>query len=187
MTLFKKSLAMALVVGTLAVSPTAFAKIPSDASLNQLATLSKFDETFKEGMKVGFLSTFSANVHQVLEHSGTKLSDGERAKLDQAIDDLGNKILKDIATPTLLSAMRQEFVSTGKKHFNQAEVDALIEFYGTPIGQSIVGKQNAMSVELGRASVAFVTKDKQFEAVLKSSLEKHLPAFEQTLKTLLDN
>ncbi|MDO4251485.1 MAG: DUF2059 domain-containing protein, partial [Moraxella sp.] len=173
-----------LIVGALPISPV-FAKTPSDASMDRLAVVGKIDELFKDGVKTGFTSTVSANTRQKLRDAGVELNNKQRNAFNQAVDKFGDKVTDDIVSPALLKTIRQEFKKTAKQYYSQAEVDAMIEFYSTPVGRSIVGKQSAVTEHVTQSTMAILENNKVYQDGFNKAIEKHMPDFDKEIEAII--
>ena len=156
---------------------------PSDASLIQLAKLSNFEKEFQNGVRQGFLSSFSASVMQ--DKAFQKLTPEQQNRVQKILEDFSEKILADINTPELSQQALDGYVKTAKKYFTQDEVNALSQFYSTPIGQSIVKKQPVFMTEYANELVTDIMQDKQFNEKMENSLKQYLPELKQQLNPLL--
>lgn len=156
---------------------------PSDASLIQLAKLSNFEKEFQNGVKQGFLSSVSASVMQ--DKAFQKLTPEQQNRVQKILEDFSEKILAGINTPELSQQALDGYVKTAKKYFTQDEVNALSQFYNTPIGQSIVKKQSAFMTEYTNELVVGMMQDKQFNEKMENSLKQYLPELKQQLNPLL--
>ncbi len=156
---------------------------PNDASLIQLAKLSNFEKEFQNGVKQGFLSSVSASVMQ--DKAFQKLTPEQQNRVQKILEDFSEKILAGINTPELSQQALDGYVKTAKKYFTQDEVNALSQFYNTPIGQSIVKKQSAFMTEYTNELVVGMMQDKQFNEKMENSLKQYLPELKQQLNPLL--
>lgn len=184
MTFLKKTLAFTLIASTLSILP-AFAKTPSDASLNRLATVSKVDDSFKDGVKIGFIAMFGGHVQKNLADAGIELNKQQQAELTKALDNYGDKMTKDIVSPALLKTVRQEFKTIAKKHYSQDEVDAMIEFYSTPVGRSVMNKQGAMTAEFSQSVLTIIGNDETYNTNLNKASLTHTPDFDKELEAII--
>lgn len=180
----KQLLAKMMLVGSLVLGSTVvMAQTPSDNSLITLAKISDFDNAFQDGMKHGFISSFTQGI--LNNPNIQQLPINKKAKVEKLAEEMGNKVLKDIATVDLTQKMLDDFLIIAKQHYTQQEVDAMIEFYSTPIGKSIVSKQNIVMMEFSNQALKTVENDKKFQQTIKASVEKHLPDFEKQLENVL--
>jgi hypothetical protein len=126
------SILLLLAVITFSISTPAAP--PSDQSINQLLQLTKVDKqmdsvfTQMEGM-------MKASMQQATK--GKPLSADEQAVLDRQQAKMAG-IMKDELS---WDKMKDRYVQVYRETFSQEEIDGLIAFYQTPVGQSFVSKQ----------------------------------------------
>jgi len=139
-----KFLPAILIAIALTFSISTQAAPPSDASINQLLDLSKtgklMDSAFAQmdGM-------MKATMKQVTK--GKSLNADEQAIIDKQ----QTKMVAIMKEEFSWDKMKDSFVQIYQKTFTQEEVDGLIAFYQSPVGQAFVDKQpelmkNTMSV-----------------------------------------
>ena len=63
-------------------------------------------------------------------------------QLQAASDRYMNKVFKAYFAPQLRNKLMKEIKKVAKDEFTQQEIDAMIAFYETPVGQSIVEKNS---------------------------------------------
>jgi hypothetical protein len=137
---------------------------PSDASIERLLTLTRAESTID--------TMFSQIEHNIRE--GMKMAiQGRPLTAEQ------KKVL-DLAPAKLAAAFRQEFswpalklqyLSIYREVFDQAEVDGMIAFYETPVGQATIAKmpqvvQRSMAASQGQLRT-FLPR---LEAAMKEAL-----------------
>lgn len=137
---------------------TAHAAPPSDASIAALLSVTKSDK---------MLETMYANMEQMIRQSMQQASMGKTLTAEQ-------KRVMELAPARIAKLMREEItwasmepaiVKVYRDSFDQAEVDGLIAFYQSPVGQSFVNKMPLVmqrSMEASQAQLqAFMPKLQQ--------------------------
>jgi hypothetical protein len=132
----KQTLAAFLLTGTLALS--AHAAPPSDASIATLLAVTQSDK---------MMDSLYANIEQQLRQGMRIASQGKALTAEQA------RVL-ELAPAKVAKAMREEMtwaklepmvVQIYRESFEQAEIDGLIAFYQSPVGQAFVAKMPAVT------------------------------------------
>lgn len=141
-----KMLAVASVISL--GSLTAYAT-PSDSSVEEYIRLMKFDKNFINDTKEGFIGGYMSSTITKLEQNLPDLNDDKKAQvlalLEQEAKVLADEFVSDEAFKTQSLAIIKQAV---KKHLNQEQIDALNNFYRTPIGQQTVDAQSAMMQDM---------------------------------------
>lgn len=126
-------------------SLTAYAT-PSDSSVEEYIRLMKLDENFINDTKEGFIGGYMSSATTKLEQNLPDLNDDKKAQVlalfEQEAKVLADEFVSDEALKTQSLAIIKQAV---KKHLNQEQIDALNDFYRTPIGQQTVDIQNTMA------------------------------------------
>ncbi len=71
------------------------------------------------------------------------LAEMPEAKKDQAAEAFNRyreNVLKDLITPEVKQAVRNTLLKNAREIYTQEEIDGMIAFYGSPVGQSVVAK-----------------------------------------------
>lgn len=127
----KQTLAAALL--GCALSFPAHAAPPSDASIATLLSITQSDK---------MVEAMYANMEQMLRQSmqqattGKTLTDEQKRVLELAPARLAKVMREEITW----ASMEPMIVKVYRESFDQAEVDGLIAFYQSPVGQSFVAK-----------------------------------------------
>lgn len=126
----------------LAVSISLHAAPPSPQSVEKLATLAKV-EKIHDAMLAQLQQSVDAYVKQALR--GQALTPADQAVLDAFHPQMLSMVDEQLSGPKI-KAMFEEVYS---ELFTQEEVDGLISFYGTPVGQVFADKQPLISGKVG--------------------------------------
>lgn len=145
-----KYLIGAVLIGAVAFqSQITHAKSPSETSIKKLIAVTKTEEAFRGGFVSSFLTNLNMVIVENFRENNPHADEKQLAQLQKVAETYSNTIANDIANDaTLQNMMIDEMVKTIKNHYTQEEVNAIIKFYGSPIGQRIIDKQMSMTQEL---------------------------------------
>lgn len=160
----------------------AVASVPTDSSIARLAQISHFDESFKDGFKTGIMTSLTARLNADAKFQ--KLSPTQQQAYKNALDNFGAKIIQDLNTPEMTQKGLMVFKETTKKYYSQEEVDAMINFYQTPIGQSIVIKQSQAIQEDAQNLIKALQNDPQFNQKITTSVKLHSAELMEEIKKI---
>ena len=122
---------------TLALCANAFAAQPSDASLERLFEVQKIDAMLDQSFQMGGdIMLSKPNIQNFLKDAPAD----KHPQLEAALKNYLNRIVTEINTPQVRAQLRKAALDGMKTVYTQEEVDALIGFYGTAVGQSILDK-----------------------------------------------
>lgn len=179
--LMKKLLQAVVLAGCLSWAGVGFAQAPSDASLERLAVVLKFDENFTQGMQAGFMESFALSIKS--DESFQNLNPEEQQALYALAERFGQKVLDDINTPKLQAIMLDEFKRIAKRYYTEEEVSAMIGFYGSPIGQKIITKEAAMMNEfMGGVSTMLLDPAHPLKQSMDEAIQRHSEEFTQEVE-----
>ena len=121
----------------LALCANAFAATPSDASLERLFEVQKMDALLDQSFqKVGSIMLADPNIQNFLRDAPVE----KRPQLEAVLKNHANRIVAEINTPQVRAQLRKAALDGTKTVLTQEEVNALIGFYSTAVGQSIMDK-----------------------------------------------
>ena len=121
----------------LALCANAFAAPPSDASLERLFEVQRMDALLDQSLqRVEGIMLANPNIQNFLKDAPAD----KRPQLEAALRNHANRIVAEINTPQVRAQLRKATMDGVKTVLTQEEVDALIGFYGTEVGQSILDK-----------------------------------------------
>lgn len=145
-----KTIKMLAVAGVIGLgSLTAYANAPSDRSVEEYIKLMKFDENFINDTKEGFIGGFMSSATVRLAEKFPDLSDDKKAQALALFEQEAKLFADEFASDEALKAQSLAIIKQAvKKNLNQAQIDALNDFYRTPIGQQAVDAQNAMMQDM---------------------------------------
>lgn len=159
-------------------------KAPSDASVVKLMQVMHIDE------QIEAIVNSQQAVADILQQQGDKTSaddkklnkrQREMAKNMQGILAQYTKILAGgIESTATKEEMVEAYKAAAKAHYTQQEVNALIEFYDTPMGQSILEKNPKVTSEFLSASLPDQEEMKQ----TTQQLEQLMPQIKQVIKDI---
>ena len=157
-------------------------QIPTDASVLKLMQVMHVDE------QIDAIINGQQAVSDILEEQGNKSRVNE-AKLNKRQRELAKNMQGVLAQYTKILAggvqgtankeeLTQAYLAAAKAHYNQQEVNALIGFYDTQIGQSILEKNPKVTSEFLKASLPDEAEMKQ----TTEQLEELMPQIKQLIK-----
>ncbi|HHK6002578.1 TPA: DUF2059 domain-containing protein [Neisseria subflava] len=121
----------------LALCANAFAATPSDESLERLYQVQKadliFDQVFQDSEKM--VMSFP-QVKEMLANA----PESKQRQLKAVMSKYLRQMYAEIRTPAVYAELRQITLNGMKTVYTQKEVDAMIDFYSSPEGQSILNK-----------------------------------------------
>lgn len=162
-------------------STTVMAKTPSHDSLLTLTKVTNTEQIVQETMKSGFVNAF---VHTSMNSMVNYLPEEKRSQVEALLYDLSEKIWQDVNLGILSEQIINTYINIAKEHYTQQEVNAMIEFYQTPVGQSIITKEALVTKALTKSAMSLADNNKFIQAIDKS-VAKHLPVFEKQVQELL--
>ncbi|SSY81101.1 DUF2059 domain-containing protein [Alysiella crassa] len=134
---------------TLLFAAPTFAQTPSDESLNKMMSLMNIEQSLKD-MEAGMPTA----IEQMLQHSLDQDPDLKKlpAHKAQKIKAIVQKYVNEAAQESMgnaliRAAMFESFLKIAKRHYTQAEVDAMNAFLSTPEGASMTQKQGKVMAE----------------------------------------
>lgn len=166
----------ALLLGSVIFAPIAVAA-PTQSSLNQLADVMPYDNLFFSTIVAPL-----AEERQILAYnlaSNSALNDSERQNAILAYDNYADGLIKAIDTPATKNTLKNTYINAAK-NYSQAEVDALLAFYGSSAGKSAIQKSEQIMAEYLNQSLSSVA------AIADNYQKTHRGALETTLKQTLD-
>ncbi|KPN71252.1 DUF2059 domain-containing protein [Neisseria sp. 83E34] len=114
-----------------------YAATPSDASLERLLEVQQFDKILDDSFKsIPAVASNTLVLKQALDQVPAEKQDAVKAKVDQYIQ----KMTKNLDNKKTRAEIRRLTIQSVRTIYTQEEVDTLIAFYSTPIGQSINAK-----------------------------------------------
>ena len=124
----------------LALCANAFAAPPSDASLERLFEVqrmeSMLDQSFQGLQRTQNLVLSEPDIQESLRN----IPEEKRPQVVAILKKYAEQSVADINTPKVRAQMRKVALEEMKAFYTQEEVNALIDFYSTPIGQSVLDK-----------------------------------------------
>mgnify|MGYP001009651053 CR=1 FL=1 len=120
-----------------ALCANAFAATPSDASLERLFEVQKMDALLDQSFQsMEGIVLSDPNVQKFLKDA----PEDKRPQLEAVLKKYANQSIAEINTPQVRAQLRKAALDGMKTVYTQEEVNALIGFYSTAVGQSIMDK-----------------------------------------------
>ena len=117
---------------------TAFAAPPSEESLERLMQVQHVDKMLDEMFaKVPALTIDMVQKQGMLDRVPADKRQAVKAATERYLENMA----ADIRSPAFTGRFKALFAAEAAKTYAQEEVDALIAFYSTPVGQSVLAKQ----------------------------------------------
>ena len=121
----------------LVLCANAFAAPPSDASLERLFEVQKMDALLDQSFQsMESIVLSDPNAQKFLKDA----PEDKRPQLEAVLKKYANQSIAEINTPQVRAQLRKATLDGMKTVYTQEEVNALIDFYGTTVGQSILDK-----------------------------------------------
>ncbi len=157
-----------LLFSGLALSSTSFAAAPSDQSIQQLFKVMNLEQLTQETMlqlKPQLANQATQMVSMITHHS--ELNAKEQKVAQQVTEKLYSKTSEMVSWKYLQPIYTQVY----KEAYSQEEVQAQIDFYATPIGQSILKKtpivaQKTMALMSDGIQKAALTQAQDMQTIL---------------------
>ena len=156
--------------------------VPTQASLQKLVQVMQVETTFSnmtERSNMMVDETLKQAFNSQLQDDS--LTTAQKDQIRAIIADFAKKMLAEQNTP----AMRQQFINaymqTAQDTYDQAEVNAMISFYGSPVGQSVATKQTEFSTVYMQKIMPIVFENQQ------KTLQKYLPDMQKQLEQIISN
>lgn len=167
---------------TVVTSPVQATKnaTPSRDSLVRLAQLMNLENEARKGFEMGFRQSLMSS--SMSSKNIEKLTPSQKQAVEKLVKEFGDNVLRDIYTPEFSQWMLEQNMSGLAETFNQQEVDAMIAFYQTDVGQKIISKQIPfMQNVTKRLTGDEILKQAKFESIA----QKYAKDFEKNLKTVV--
>ena len=124
----------------LALCANAFAAPPSDASLERLFEVQRMESMLDQSFQ-GLQRTQNFVLSEPdIQESLRNIPEEKRPQVVAILKKYAEQSVADINTPKVRAQMRKVALEEMKAFYTQEEVNALIDFYSTPIGQSVLDK-----------------------------------------------
>lgn len=132
----------------LMLSQPVWANPISDELLTRYHQVMNTDAELKAGLEQGFQMSAKAGIMYKLQKVYPNITAEQQAQVEAVLNDVVFESSKAmLADAELNQIIRQSMDQIIKKHFNAEDVQAMIDFYQTPIGQGLVKKQSAMMLD----------------------------------------
>ena len=138
----------------LAAAP-AWAEPASAESVQKMMRVMKVESQFDNSISSMLQMMRDQMVNSIPKHAN--ISTEQRVQIEAVIRNAWQKYQERLAGDAeLRKTVFASFQQLAQKHYTQQEVDALIGFYDSPLGQSILDKQSMMKDEVRRAIPAML-------------------------------
>ena len=160
---------------SLALCAGAFAAPPSDASLERWLDTQNFDRDIEKNMINGFNVGFKPYADKAL----AKIPEAKKDQAAEAFNRYRENVLKDLITPEAKQAVRNTLLKNAREIYTQEEIDGMIAFYGSPVGQAVVAKNpHLIKKSMSEIAVSQI-------ALAEKIAQNHLPEFTEELRRII--
>lgn len=159
----------------LALCANAFAAPPGDASLARWLDTQNFDRDIEKNMIEGFNAGFKPYADKAL----AEMPEAKKDQVAEAFNRYRENVLKDLITPEVKQAVRNTLLKNAREIYTQEEIDGMIAFYGSPVGQSVVAK-NPRLIKKSMSEIAV-----SWTALSGKIARHHLPEFTEELRRII--
>lgn len=160
---------------SLALCAGAFAAPPSDASLERWLDTQNFDRDIEKNMINGFNAGFKPYADKAL----AEMPEAKKDQAAKAFNRYRENVLKDLITPEAKQAVRNTLLKNAREIYTQEEIDGMIAFYGSPVGQAVVAK-NPHLIKKSMSEIAVSQT-----ALAEKIAQHHLPEFTEELRHII--
>ena len=160
---------------SLALCAGAFAAPPSDASLERWLDTQNFDRDIEKNMINGFNVGFKPYADKAL----AKIPEAKKDQAAEAFNRYRENVLKDLITPEAKQAVRNTLLKNAAEIYTQEEIDGMIAFYSSPVGQAVVAK-NPHLIKKSMSEIAVSQT-----ALAEKIAQNHLPEFTEELRRII--
>ena len=160
----------------IAACSAATASPPSDKSLNRWMEVQHIERDFLKNLT----NMTEAQNRQLMQPVIASYPPELQPQLQAASDRYINKMITAYFTPQRRNKLITEIKKIARDEFTQQEIDAMIAFYETPVGQSIVEKNSTFIKKLANIGASEADM-KEIETIS----EHYLIEFENEIKKIL--
>ena len=160
---------------SLALCAGAFAAPPSDASLERWLDTQNFDRDIEKNMIEGFNAGFKPYADKAL----AEMPEEKKDQAAEAFNRYRENVLKDLITPEVKQSVRNTLLKNAREIYTQEEIDGMIAFYGSPVGQSVVAK-NPRLIKKSMSEIAV-----SWTVLSGKIAQHHLPEFTEELRRII--
>ena len=160
---------------SLALCAGAFAAPPSDASLERWLDTQNFDRDIEKNMINGFNVGFKPYADKAL----AKIPEAKKDQAAEAFNRYRENVLKDLITPEAKQAVRNTLLKNAAEIYTQEEIDGMIAFYSSPVGQAVVAK-NPHLIKKSMSEIAVSQP-----ALAEKIAQNHLPECTEELRRII--
>ena len=159
----------------LALCANAFAAAPSNESLERWLDTQNFDRDIEKNMIEGFNAGFKPYADKAL----AEMPEEKKDQAAKAFNRYRENVLKDLITPEVKQAVRNTLLKNAREIYTQEEIDGMIAFYGSPVGQAVVAK-NPHLIKKSMSEIAVSQT-----ALAEKIAQHYLPEFTEELQRII--
>ncbi|MFW2178381.1 MULTISPECIES: DUF2059 domain-containing protein [unclassified Moraxella] len=165
-------------------------QMPSIESLEKLLTVMQFDKSLDEmnQQSVAMVEDMMKKAFAQMPKDN-KLTDEQNQQMQQAVQQFTQELISEQNTPAMRQQFKNAYIESAKVVYNQQEVDAMLAFYSSPMGQQIVAKQTQFNIKNMQQVMAITQQSQQRLMttklpVLMEKIEKITKSTQKTTKTV---
>ena len=159
----------------LALCANAFAAAPINEWLERWLDTQNFDRDIEKNMIEGFNAGFKPYADKAL----AEMPEEKKDQAAKAFNRYRENVLKDLITPEAKQAVRNTLLKNAREIYTQEEIDGMIAFYGSPVGQAVVAK-NPRLIKKSMSEIAV-----SWTALSEKIAQNHLPEFKEELRRII--
>lgn len=149
---------------------------PTDASLDKLIKVLHIDKMIAQRQQAASMMKGLPQEFPTDENAGI-FSRHAQKQLKNIFVKYSTVLGQQLDQPISKQQLQQTYQAIAKKTYSQAEVDALNQFYETPMGQRILSKQSQVSSEFVQVMMPTLIGD-------TSQLEKAMPSLQKDIEKI---
>ncbi len=151
----KRKLCSCVAALALLAAAPAWAEPVSVESVQKMMRVMKVESQYDSALGSMLQMMRDQMVNSIPKHAN--ISTEQRVQIEAVIQNAWQKYQERLTgDPELRASVFARFQQLAQKHYTQQEVDALIGFYDSPLGQSILDKQGVMLGEFMQSVPAIV-------------------------------
>lgn len=154
-----KRLFLALTACLAFALPGVAQQAPADAPATKEDVQKYLDVMHSRDMMTKMMEAMSKPMHQMMHEQYLK----DKDKLPPDFEQRMNKMMDDYMKSLPFDEMLQAMIPAYQKHFTKGDIDGLVAFYSSPIGQKVIQELPAITAEAMQSMMPLMRK--QMEAM----------------------
>ena len=125
------------------------------------------------------INGFNAGFKPYADKALAEMPEEKKDQAAKAFNRYRENVLKDLITPEAKQAVRNTLLKNAREIYTQEEIDGMIAFYGSPVGQAVVAK-NPHLIKKSMSEIAVSQT-----ALAEKIAQHHLPEFTEELRHII--